>query len=264
GVEGSHLAMQTIRDEGLLDTFMETVLRDADGNAVDSRLADAMTAMTATGRLDVYAETLANTPISLYDPTAADFAFAGGAHFFTPGGPDVARGVYFNQDAIAQTFAAFAPGTADYDGAVDLIAGTSAHETYHAYNDAHGGPGGAVNEGMGIAAIWYAYTDDDYDIAEAIYGTKNFYRDAPGFADPSFPLAAGTGDAELTAFLAELATRDNSGVAYDDQTRLDQEYRDFYEGIDRTDYWAWIEPAREARLEMIARRGHPRGPYPTW
>ncbi|MEJ7730796.1 MAG: hypothetical protein WKG00_16455 [Polyangiaceae bacterium] len=252
GVNGSQAAMQGIRDAGLLDTFLDTTLRDAQGKPVDARVRAAVEQMMETGRLDVYAETLATTPVTVYDPKDPTFAYANGNHHFTGGnGGSVPRGVYFNQEALANTFGAAAPGTPEYDAAVSSLSATMAHEVFHAYNDAHGGPNGAVNEGMGIAAIQYAYTDGEYDIAEMIYGTKNFYRDKLG--DPKYPLTAGTGDAELTAFLAQLASRDSSDVAYGDQATLDAEYQAYWAGLDRNDP-NWAALAEKATRDMLAAR----------
>jgi Flp pilus assembly pilin Flp len=264
GVEGSKAAMDAIRQDNLLGTFLDTTLRAADGQQVDPRVRDAVTRMMNSGRLDVYAETLATNPISLYDPSDPRFKEAKGAHHFTsdvpgswlPWGPGpVAQGVYFNQAALDKAFEGTEPGKASHGNAVDSLAGTMAHEVYHAYNFAHGGPNGAVNEGMGIAAIKYAYTDSEYDIAEMIYGTKNFYRDKLG--DPKYPLAAGTGDAELTAFLAQLASRDSSDVAYANQQQLGDEYKTHWETINRNDE-GWAAKAEEATRKMkAAREGKP-------
>lgn len=263
GVQGSKQAMDAIRRSDLLDTFLDTTLRATTGQKVDPRVRLAVEAMMRSGRLDVYAETLASRPISLYDPKDPRFADTGGNHHFNPGRPGsgalwwkvnpVEKGVYFNESVLDEKFAGAVPGQASHGNAVDDLANTMAHEVYHAYHDAHGGPDGAVNEAMGIAAFNYAYRDGDYDLAEMIYGTKNFYRDNMVPPNPSYPLTAGTGDAELTDFMAQIASRDSSGAAYADQARLTAEYVEHWKGLERNE-GDWASKAAQASAEMKANR----------
>jgi Flp pilus assembly pilin Flp len=263
GVTGSNQAMQAIRDAQLMSPFLDTTLRAADGQSVDPRVRLAVEKMMNSARLDVYAETLATRPISLYDPKDPRFEGAAPNHHFHPGAPGkgmlwwaqapVEKGVYFNKDALDASFKDTVPGQASHGLAVDSLANTMAHEVYHAYHDAHGGPNGAVNEGMGIAAFNYAYQDGPYDLAEMIYGTKNFYRDVMQPPDPNYALTAGTGDPELTAFMAQIASRDSSGVAYDNQARLDAEYTNHWKDLKRSD-GEWASKAAKATADMKAAR----------
>jgi hypothetical protein len=256
-LDGSTAAMDAIRDAGLLDSFLAATLRDRWGNDVDPRVLDATRTLMATGRLDVYAETLASKPISLYDPDSLFFRDRGGNHHYWPQDSFLSpAGIYLNADVLADQFGTLAPGTADYDAEVTELAKTLAHEVYHAFNADHGGPQGAVNEGLGIAAIPYAFGDDDYDMAEMIYGTKNFYRD--NWDQPDYPLeAVGSADAELTELIEAFAVRDASQVAWDDQEQLEREYAEYWEPIDRDRPWAeWEADADQATEDMLDGRTH--------
>jgi hypothetical protein len=91
---------------------------------------------------------------------------------------------------------------------------------------------GAVNEGIGIAAIHYAFEDGDYSIAETVYGTKNWYRDLEG--DPDYPLGDFSGiDAEMTEFLEAIDDRDASQFQWQDPEALKSDYENYWEQYTR-------------------------------
>lgn len=254
GVKGSTAAMDAIRGAGLMGAFLDATLRDKDGNPVDPRVRAAIERMMESGRLDVYAETLASTPVSVYDPTSADFAYANGNHHFKAGSDSdkPPRGVYFNGELLKSLFGDAKPGSPEYAAAVAQLSETMAHEVYHAYQSAHGGPDGAVNEGLGIAAIKYAYTSGDYNMSEMIYGTKSFYRDYLG--QPDYPLnAVENADAELTELIQAFASRDSSHIAWGNETQLRAEYKAYWESHPRNDP-KWNDSVEQATREMLEAR----------
>lgn len=242
-MDGSHTVMEAIRQEGLLDPFLHATLRDADGNPVDPRIHDGMREMMETGRLDIYAETLASTSFNVHDPDTSGRAPHPAA--FYPG----EDAIYFTEDKLGRT---------DSEG----IAKTLAHEIFHAFQHDHGGTSGALNEGFGVAASNYAFTDDDYSLAEMVYGTKNWKRDQNGDAD--YPLGSyENADPKLTELLEALSGRDRSQLAWRDPDQLEQEYEDFWEPYDRFEdadgdgEADWSQPggsAETAEAQMLAAR----------
>jgi hypothetical protein len=240
GMAESRELMAAIRKAGLLDAFLDATLRNAEGGPVAPELRDAVRHLMETGRLDVYAETLATTSINHYDPADGRF---GGNTVYSPGD----KGVFFN-------------GL----GEPAEMAKTMAHELFHAYNDAHGadgaGPGvtGAMNEGFGVAAIGYAFEPDrPINIAEMIYGTKNFYRDiGVSGHDNDIPLGDATNaDPELLSLLESMAGHDLSDVAWNDPEQLQAEYDQFFAPINRMQDWnAWLAEVEEATRRMRAAR----------
>lgn len=240
GMAESRALMTAIRQAGLLDAFLDATLRDAEGGPVAPELREAVRILMETGRLDVYAETLATTSINHYDPASGRF---GGNTVYAPG----EKGVFFN----------------GFNTPIEM-AKTMAHELFHAYNDAHGvdgqGPGvtGAMNEGFGIAAIGYALEPDrPINIAEMIYGTKNFYRDfGVSGHDNDIPLGDATNaDAELRSLLESMAAMDLSDVAWDDPAQLQADYDQFFAPINRKQDWnAWLAAVEDATRRMRAER----------
>lgn len=211
-VDQSKEAMDAIRNAGLLDTFLDQTLRDASGNAVDPKLKAGVRDMMATGRLDAYAETLASTSFNVHDPATS--GRTANPHF-NPG----ENAIYFTADQLN------APS--------GELAKTLAHETYHAFASAHGGSTySALDEGMGIAAIHYAFGDDRYSIAEAVYGTANYYRD--GNLDPNYPLGTmANADPKLRELVGDFASRDTSGLAWNNSAQLASEYQEFWAPFNR-------------------------------
>lgn len=234
GLDGSKESMDKIRDAGLMDQFLDATLRTDDGAAIDPQLKSGIADMMNTGRLDSYAETLATHGFNVFDPANLGDV-ATDAHHFNPS----TGGVYIRQDGL---------------GDADSLKNILAHETFHAYAHDHGSSRGANDEGLGIAAARYANTDDDYNVAEMVYGTKNFYRDIRGDAD--FPMGDWSGaDPELREFVGELSSRDSSGFAWDDPTTAQQEYDDFFAPINRNQDWnSWLLDVDQATNDMIDAR----------
>ncbi len=242
----SHAAMEAIRAEGLQDTFLDQVLRDENGNAVDPRIKTAVGDMMSTGRLDVYAETLAKTSYSVHDPAVS--GRPADPHF-NPGD----NGVFFTDAQLNDP----------------NLKNTMAHETFHAFSEAHGGPGySAMDEGLGISVIHYAYENGTYSTAEAVYGTANFYRDSG--RDSSYPMGSfRDADPKLAGFLDDIQARDRSGLDWRDDARTAREYAQHWEKHDRfadgdgNGMADWAQPgglAEQAEAEMIAARSAPPPP----
>ncbi|HVE81431.1 MAG TPA: hypothetical protein VND93_01230, partial [Myxococcales bacterium] len=61
----SKAAMDRIRSEGLVDQFIDAAARDANDKPVDPQVKDALKQVFNSGRLDVYAETISNTSITV-------------------------------------------------------------------------------------------------------------------------------------------------------------------------------------------------------
>lgn len=236
----SHAAMEAIRAEGLQDVFLDQVLRDENGNAVDPRIKAAVGDMMSTGRLDVYAETLANTSYNLHDPATS--GRLADPHF-NPGD----NGIYFTEDQLNSAG----------------LKNTMAHETFHAFSAAHGGPGySAMDEGLGISVIHYAYENGTYSTAEAVYGTANFYRDSG--RDLNYPMGSfQNADAKLTSLLDDIQSRDKSGFDWRNDTQIASDYSTYWERHDRfadgdgDGQQDWSQPgglAEQAEAEMLAGR----------
>lgn len=237
---GSHATMEKIRAEGLLDTFLRATVRDSDGNPPGDALMAGLTRCMETGRLDVYAETLATTAINVGDYE--------GKLEFRPG----ENAVVLDQNSLGDT-----------QDLADILA----HELFHAFAQAHGGGGdsyGAVNEGFGIAAREYAFTDGDFNLAEMVYGTKSFYRDFKG--QPDFPLGdMKNADPKLREFLEAMADRDSSQLAWDDPAQLKREYDVYFQPIDRDQDWGtWLSAVDDATRRMLSARGKPAQQILDW
>lgn len=236
-------AMDAIRAEGLVDDFLDATLRDENGKAVDPRIHEAAKKMVETGRLDAYAETYARSSFNVYTPVA------GGEdrpHF----APDE-NGVYIPEATASSA----------------TLHETLTHETFHAFAHAHGSGRGAIDEGFGIAAIHYAFKDTPYSVAEAVYGTKNYYRDYLG--DGHFPLGdMSQADPKLRELLGDITSRDSSQLAWDDPDQLQWDYVKYYEQHSRSDdddgngTPDWSQSgghAETAEAAMLAGRDDPRG-----
>ncbi|MDP1824067.1 MAG: hypothetical protein Q8L48_12520 [Archangium sp.] len=232
---GSHATMEKIRQEGLLDTFIQATVRDENGKPPGAELTAGLTRCMETGRLDVYAETLATTSISVGDYE--------GKLEYRPSD----NAVVLDQNALGDT---------------QNLANILAHELFHAFNDAHGGGSGAINEGFGIAAREYAFTDGEYNLAEMVYGTKNFYRDFN--AQPDYPLGdMRNADPKLKEFLDAMGGRDSSLLAWENPAQLEREYQENFEGINRAQDWdTWLVAVGEATTKMLDARGEDRIPKP--
>lgn len=249
-VAQSHEAMDAIRDRGLLGTFLDQTLRDASGKAVDPRIRAGVKEMMETGRLDAYAESLATTSYNLHDPATS--GRLSDPHYQS-------GGIYFTEAHLA------AP--------TGELAKTMAHETYHAFAAAHGGSTySALDEGMGIAAIHHAFSDQPFSMAEAVYGTANFYRDYN--LDPNYPLGTMAGaDPKLRELVGLFDDRDTSGLAWNAPRQLAAEYQKFWEPYSRSEDLDgngvpdWFGPggyAERAEAAMLAaRRAKRMGPRPT-
>ncbi|MCK6551122.1 hypothetical protein L6R52_35135, partial [Myxococcota bacterium] len=189
---------------------LDATLRDENGNAVDPRIHDAAKKMVETGRLDAYAETYARSSFDVYTPA--------------PGGPS---NPYFSPDSNG----VYIP---EATAASSTLHETLAHETFHAFANAHGSTdSSAIEEGFGIAVIDYAFSDAPYSVAEAVYGTKNFYRDYRN--NPGYPLGDMTdADPKLRELLGDVASRDQSQLAWDDPDQLQWDYFKYYEQYSRS------------------------------
>ena len=234
-MDASHAAMETIRQEGLLEAFIQATVRDSAGNPPGPELTAAVTRMLETGRLDIYAETLATTAINVGDYD--------GRLEFRPG----EKAVVLDENSLGDT---------------QNLANILAHELFHAFADAHGGGYGALNEGFGIAAREYAFTDDEYNLAEMVYGTKNFYRDFNG--QPDYPIGdMRNADPELQEFLEAMGARDSSLLAWQNPAQMEQEYKDYFVPINRNQDWNdWLTEVAEATQKMLDARGENRVPKP--
>lgn len=237
----SHEAMQKIRDEGLLDEFVDATVRDVNGKPAADSVKQGVTKILETGKLDVYAETFANTPITVGN-------YGDGKLQFNPGPP---RGIELDEKTLA--------GFGEQD-----VANILAHETFHAFSDAHGGDGySALDEGFGIAAREYAFGTGSYDMAEMVYGTKNFYRDIrkePDYQFGDFSKA----DPKLTELLNAFSSEDSSQLNWKDPKMLQAEYTKFWEPLKRDVSWDdWKKAAAQATQDMLAARANGTSPTPA-
>lgn len=234
---GSHATMEKIRNEGLLDTFIQATVRDSDGNPPGAELTAGLTRCMETGRLDIYAETLATTAINVGDYE--------GKLEYRPAD----NAVVLDQNSIGDT---------------ESLGNILAHELFHAFADDHGGGYGAINEGFGIAAREYAFQDGDYNLAEMVYGTKNYYRDYNG--QPDYPIGDMQGaDPKLTEFLTAMAGRDSSQLAWDKPEQLQREYDVYFRPINRAQDWnTWLAAVDDATRRMQDARGKPVQQFFDW
>jgi hypothetical protein len=242
----SHAAMEAIRAEGLQDTFLDQVLRDENGKAVDPRIKTAVSDMMNTGRVDVYAETLASTSFNMHDPAVS--GRLSDPHFDAGD-----NGLYFTDAQLNDP----------------NLKSTMVHETFHAFSNHHGGPTySAMDEGLGISAIHYAYENGTYSTAEAVYGTANYYRDDN--RDPNYPMGSfQNADPKLAGFLDDIQARDRSGLDWRNDKQIVSDYTQFwekhhrFEDADKNGLRDWEQPgglAEQAEAEMIAARTAPPPP----
>jgi hypothetical protein len=219
-MDQAHDAMQQIRDLGLQRQLIDSVVRDSEGNQADARIRDGIETMLNTGKVDFFVGQLASDSFTVFDGAVHD---TGDPHFWGAAeSPE--RGVYIPVGR--------ANDTAE-------LPRTLVHEIFHAYASDHGSAGGALEEGMGISLIHYAYGETPYNMAEAVYGTKNWYRDSrdPATGQPTNGnIAMGdfsNADAQLREVLEALSVDDESHLAWDDNARLQREYRQFWMNQDR-------------------------------
>ncbi len=242
-MDESHEAMEAIREAGLQRELLEALLLTEDGDPVDSELVDAVERLLDTGNLDFYIDAFARYSFQFFDPDEDETA-SDDNHF------DPNRdGVFLNEDL--------------WDG-IDAELETVAHEWFHAYNELHGDIDGAMNEGFAMAIGQWALGQDSYNLAEKIYGTKNWKRDSDGNED--YPLGDATvADAELREILEAIAERDISDVAWDDASRLQRDYQDFWESQNRfpsDEWWPFVEEATAEMLKMHAAEDNRYPPTP--
>ncbi len=167
----------------------------------DARLRDGIATMLDTGRVDFMVQQLASKSFNVFD---GEINGTSNPHFLPSG--DANEGGYI--PAGRANDVAESPRTLT-------------HETFHAFARDHGSSGGAAEEGMGIAIIHYAFTDGSYNAAEAIYGTKNWYRDSGDSIDMGGFSGA---DSSLRDVLQSISVRDESHVAWDDPEQLQSDY----------------------------------------
>lgn len=240
--ERSHETMEDIRAASLLDQFLAAALRDDQGRPVDPAIRDGIHAIMQTGRLDVYAETLATIGVAY--SAVGDY---GGNNVYD----DSKKGVFLN------------PNTRN----PEVLKRVLAHEIFHAFNAAHGldrsrpgleGPGAlnSLNEGFGIAVIPFAFEPNaSLNLAEMVYGTKNYYRDI-GIAgyDRNFPLGNATNaDSKLRGLLRAVSAQDRSQLLWEDSHKLTEDYQSFFEGLNRAD-GSWAEQVEIATAGMLSAR----------
>ncbi|HZN95543.1 MAG TPA: hypothetical protein VFB81_22680, partial [Myxococcales bacterium] len=227
----STVAMNRIRTEGLVEEFVDATARDVNGDPVAQEVKDGLVEIMNSGRLDVYAETLATVPISVGD--------YGGALQFDPNPP---KGVELDRATLA--------GLSATD-----VRNVLAHEIFHAFSDAHGGDlYSALDEGFGIAVREYAFSDATYNVAEMVYGTYKNYRDISGVAD--YPMGDYSGaDPKLQELMNALSSRDSSQIAWNNPTQLQSDYDTFFAGLNRNqDFNTWKAEADQAAADMVAAR----------
>jgi hypothetical protein len=229
----SKAAMDKIREQQLLPQFIDAAARDANGKPVTPEVKAGLQVMMNTGKLDVYAETLARTPI-----TVGTFADKDGNPALQYVGKK--EGIQLDQRALSGQ---------DAQGVANILA----HETFHAFSDAHGGQGyTALDEGLGIAAREYAFSDKDYNLSEMVYGTKNFYRDKRN--EPNYQLGDfSKADPKLKELMGAFASRDYSHLAFNNPTQLQSEYQTYWKPLDRNRD-DWSDAAVQATAQMLAGR----------
>jgi len=214
GADDAHKAMESIRADGLQRQLIDSVMRDKDGNPSDVRLRDGIETMLNTGRVDFMVAQISSKSYNVFTGSANGTS---DSHFFPSG--DAKEGVYINVDRA--------------NDAAELPR-TLVHETFHAFAHDHGSNGGAAEEGMGIALIHYAFTDGKYNVAEAIYGTKNWYRDDGRDGDIEMGDFSNA-DPQLREVLQSVSARDESQVAWDNPEQLQSDYDKFWSGTNRFD-----------------------------
>jgi len=228
----STAAMDRIRAEGLVEELVDATARDVNGDPVTAEVKTALVEIMSSGRLDVYAETLATVPISVGN-------YGSNVLQFDPNPP---KGVELDQATLA--------GLSATD-----VRNVLAHEIFHAFSDAHGGDlYSALDEGFGIAVREYAFTDAPYNVAEMVYGTYKNYRDIGGVT--TYPMGDyGGADPKLTELMNALSSRDSSQIAWNNPTQLQSDYDTFFAGLNRNqDFNTWKAEADQAAADMVAAR----------
>ncbi|HVE86388.1 MAG TPA: hypothetical protein VND93_26210, partial [Myxococcales bacterium] len=164
------------------------------------------------------------------------------------------NGVELDTSALADATKAFG---------ADTPRNVLAHELFHAFSNAHGGDGySALDEGFGIAAREYAFTDTSYNLAEMVYGTMKAYRDGgdSGYQFGDFSKA----DPKLRELMGAFASRDRSQLAWNNPTQLQAEYTKYFEPLTRSysNWNQWLADVETATRQMLADRAANRVPRP--
>lgn len=221
----THAFMEEVRTAGLLEQFLDAAAVDEAGAPVSGGLrADAREVFT-NGKMDYLADAFARTPIKLVN--AGVNSYSGGV-------------VSVNRDQ-----------------GPDVLA----HEMFHAYADYHGGLAGAsaINEGFAIAATKTGLRGEQANLAETIYGTKNYYRDVgiAGFDPNTYSFGdASTADPELLDVMRTIAASDVSGLAWHDPAQMQDEYQRFFAPLNRDQpFENWLREVDGAVAVMKASRG---------
>jgi hypothetical protein len=138
-----------------------------------------------------------------------------------------------------------------------------AHELFHAFSNAHGGDTySALDEGLGIAVREYAFTNNNYNMAEMVYGTYSLYRQ--GGADTNYPMGDFSGaDPKLMELVGALSHRDSSQIAVNDAAQLQSDYDTYFASVVRVGqpFADWLTDANQATADMLAAR--PATPTPS-
>jgi len=229
-LEESHLFMERIRAENRLDALIDTITSSNLEPPKDAPLKATLKEILGSGRADFYVEI----------PTYTRF-------FDKPKGY-----CYIRPDVYISDLHKVDPKS---------FRNVLIHEMWHSFSDHHqkagkqGAHGGALDEGFGIAIRELAFTDKEYNIAETVYGTKNYYRDIGVWKkDPDYPFGTWKhADAKLRDALELIASRDMSRLAWDDDAKLLDDYERFFKGIRRdVDFYKeWMPAAEKATREMV-------------
>jgi hypothetical protein len=230
----AHADMESIRADGLQRQLIDSVMRDNTGNQADVRLRDGIETMLNTGRVDFYVATMASNSFNVFDGSANGST---DNHFWPSG--DANEGLYI---------------TVDRANDVNELPRTLVHEMFHAFANDHGSSRSAADEGMGIALIHYAFSDGNYNVAEAVYGTMNWYRDD---GDPASNIGLGDfsgADPQLREVLQLVSSRDESQLAWDNPAQLQAEYAQFWEGTSRFPAGEWVANVPYMTQSMLYER----------
>lgn len=130
---------------------------------------------------------------------------------------------------------------------------TVLHECFHSFNQENGGPPDALNEGSAIWVFKLSFPEgrglEDWDWAEATFGTKSWYRDNEG--KPNYLLEAPKNPSnKLLEVYDWLAAKDPSRLPWRSTEKLQAIYNRFYAGISRKSP-NWLTEVQGARNRML-------------
>lgn len=176
--------------------------------------------------------------------------------------------VYIEDQALEATCGEIflSPQVINNNTPLSSIRDTLMHEAFHSFSCQNGGPGSsgkdAANPLEEGAAIWIfkaAFPEgrDPNELkagwAEAVYGTKNFYRDIglAGYPKDIPLITADNPTPKLLEVYQWLARNDPSHLPWDSQVELNKCYDKFYRTINRNvDFTLWLKQAAAASEAM--------------